>query len=45
MHGYLRDFPLSIMKNIVSFKKNKENQGYSSDKEQFAMGKKTNINS
>ena len=45
MHGYVRDFPLSIMKNVESCKKNKENQGYSINKEQCAMGKKTNINS
>ena len=52
MQGSVRDFSVCIIKNIplnktnitVCCKKNKENQGHSVDKEQYAMGEKMYIN-
>ena len=47
----VRDFSISIVKNIpqnnywnVLWKKNKQNQGHSVEKEQYKMGKTTYIN-
>ena len=51
MQGSVRDFSVSIVKNIPQNKTNivacwktKENQGYIADKEQYVMGEKTYIN-